>query len=232
MECDFDVAVIGSGAGGAAFAHACATAGKSVLVVERGRRPSATHAAHDERATLIEKQPYDDRPVRVNAESVRLYMGGVLGGGTSLFGAVMLRPSADDFHPGRHYGDRLPRSEWDWPICYDELAPYYDQAERLFRVAATRGDDYDPLQRPHADVDARVLPIAPVNERLMAANRAQGLRPMRLPLAIDTRQCERCASCAGFLCPHGARRSAAQLLDDAAADHLLHVATNTEVERI
>src|SRR5260370_964307 len=113
MPYDCDVIVVGSGAGGATFAYACARAGKSVLLVERGRRYPAGGPVHDERAMLIDKEPYDDRPVEVNGSPRRLYMGGVVGGGTALYGAALLRPSTDDFHPGHHYGGRLPRALWD-----------------------------------------------------------------------------------------------------------------------
>src|SRR5262245_23073645 len=99
MLCDCDVIVIGGGAGGATFAYSCARAGKSVLLLERGDRTGPLDAVHDERATLIEKQPYDDRPVELNGTPRRLYIGGVLGGGTSVYGAALLRPSRDDFHP-------------------------------------------------------------------------------------------------------------------------------------
>ena len=51
---DHDVIVIGSGAGGATLAYACAQAGKSVLVLERGRKYAHDGAALDERAMLIE----------------------------------------------------------------------------------------------------------------------------------------------------------------------------------
>jgi choline dehydrogenase-like flavoprotein len=74
--------------------------------------------------------------------------------------------------------------------------------------------------------------MAPINERLIKSNRAGGLRPFRLPLAIDSRTCLRCSSCAGYLCPHGARRSAAQIVDEAVSRGNVHLATNTEVERL
>src|SRR5262249_32399894 len=56
-------------------------------------------------------------------------------------------------------------------------------------------------------------PLHPINRRLMAANAARGLKPFRLPLAIDFRRCLGCATCAGYVCPNGARRSSAQLLE-------------------
>jgi choline dehydrogenase-like flavoprotein len=225
------VLVVGGGAGGATFAAACATAGRSVLLVERGDRPPAGHAG--ERATLVEKRPYDDRPVEVNGTDRRLFMGGVLGGGTAVFGGALLRPSREDFHPGRHYGHRLPRAVWDWPVGYDELAPFYAEAERLFGVAGCDAADLGPLPKPPGGYPHRPLPLHPVNERLMAAARAAGLRPFPLPLAIDPGRCLRCAGCAGYVCPTGARGSAAAVADRAAAAaRPLRVLTGLEAERL
>jgi choline dehydrogenase-like flavoprotein len=232
MERDFDVIVIGSGAGGAAFAHGCATAGKSVLIVERGSRAENLVPPLDERATLIEKAPYDDRRIEVNDTPLRLYMGGVLGGGTAAFGAALLRPSSEDFHPGRQYDRRLDRCLWDWPIAYEELEPFYGQAEELFRLTGSIADDFSPLHPPGPHIDNQLLKLAPINERLMAASRSVGLRPFRLPLAIDTSRCARCHACAGYLCPNGARRSAAQVIDETAARYTLRVMTNAEVTRL
>ncbi len=231
MRYDYDAIVVGSGAGGATLAHACARAGKSVLLLERGR-PLHQPAFHDEQAMLIDRVPYDERAVEVNGADRRLYMGGVLGGGTSLYGAALLRPSSDDFHPGRHYGRHLPRDVWDWPIAYDDLQPHYAAAEQLYGVAGCADDDFGPLHKP-ARYPAQPLPVHPANHRLVDANRARGLRPFRLPLAIDAERCLRCGPCAGYLCPTGARRSSAHLVEDAVAAGLpLQVRTEVEVERL
>jgi choline dehydrogenase-like flavoprotein len=77
------------------------------------------------------------------------------------------------------------------------------------------------------------LPLHPVNERLMATNRRRGLRPFRLPLAIDAATCLRCNVCPGYLCPTGARRSSAHLVNEAvAANFPLHVLSGTEAESL
>ncbi len=233
MPYDCDVIVVGSGAGGATFAYACALAGKSVLLIERGRAYHLNGIAHDERAMLIDKKPYDDREVAVNGSRKQLYMGGVVGGGTALYGAALLRPSRDDFHPGRSYGDRIPREIWDWPIAYDDLAPYYTQAEQLYRVAGCPDKNLAPLEQPHDGLPTQPLPLHPINQRLIAANRARGLRPFRLPLAIDPVRCIRCADCAGYICPTGAKSSSAHLVESAAAAGLpLRVLTHVEAERL
>jgi choline dehydrogenase-like flavoprotein len=231
MRADFDVIVVGGGAGGGTFAYQCARSGKSVLLIERGGRVAAGPNAHDERATLIEKRPYDDRTVSVNGVPRRLYVGGGLGGGTALYGAALMRPSAGDFHPGRYYGWRFPRAAWDWPITYDDLEPYYTEAERLYAVAGRGGDDFGPLGKPRDGFPHDAPPLHPINRRLMAANEARGLKPFRLPLAIDFRRCLRCPSCAGYPWPTGARRSSAQLLENAAngQDHARpEILTDTE----
>ena len=233
MQYDYDLIVVGGGAGGATFAYACARAGKSVLVLERGEKYQAPSAFLDERTTLIDKRPYDDRDVDVNGTIKRLYMGGILGGGTSLYGGALVRPSQQDFQPGRHYGKRIPRSIWDWPISYADLEPYYTEAERLYAVAGRGDDDFGPLQKPALGYPGDPLPLHPLNKKLMAANQVHGLRPFRLPLAIDASRCLRCGVCAGYVCPTGARSSAAQLLERAIAAGLpLEIQTQVEVERL
>lgn len=231
MPYDFDILVAGSGAGGGTFAYACAKAGKSVLLVERGGRAALERPIHDERAMLIEKKPYDDRHISVNGHARRLFMGGVLGGGTSLYGAALMRPSREDFHPGKHYGNRIPREIWDWPIHYNTLESYYTRAEELYGVSGVSDDDFGPLQKPRQGFPARSIPTKPINQRLIKANKARGLNPFCLPLAIDFERCLQCPDCPGYLCLNGARRSSAQLVDKGIAENLpLHVHTGVEVE--
>jgi choline dehydrogenase-like flavoprotein len=230
---DYDVIVVGGGAGGATFAYACARAGKSVLVLERGDRYIAESPSHDEKAMMIDKGPYDDRMVSVNGIARRLYMGGILGGGTSLYGGALIRPSEQDFQPGRYYGKRIPRSIWEWPISYADLEPHYTEVERLYGVAGCGEEDFGPLQKPARGYPGDPLPLHPLNERLISSNRKCGLHPFRLPLAIDSSRCLRCGVCAGYVCPTGARASAAQLLESAMVrGQSIRVETQVEVDRL
>jgi choline dehydrogenase-like flavoprotein len=233
VQYDFDVIVVGGGAGGATFAHACARAGKSVLVLERGERHHYGGPSFDEKAVLIDKGPYDDREIELNGTTKRLYMAGILGGGTSLYGGVLIRPSEQDFQPGRHYGKRIPKAIWDWPISYADLETHYTEAERLYGVSGCGEEDFGPLMKPARGFSGEPLPLHPLNQRLIAANREHGLHPFRLPLAIDSSKCLRCAACAGYVCPTGARGSAAHLLDSTISrGYALKVQTRVEVERL
>jgi choline dehydrogenase-like flavoprotein len=230
MSYDFDIIVIGSGAGGGTFAYVAAKAGKSVLLVERGRIPSVV-SMHDEMATMIDKNPYDDRPVRVNGSAHRLYMGGVLGGGTSLYGAALMRPSKEDFNPGKHYGRRITRGIWDWPITYDDLERYYTKAEDLYGVSGWADEDYGPLEKPRYGYSGKPILPKPINRKLIDGNKARGLKPFRLPLAIDFSRCLQCGSCPGYVCPNGSRRSSADLVERGRAENLsLKIMTGVEVE--
>jgi choline dehydrogenase-like flavoprotein len=233
MPVDADILVIGSGAGGGTFAYACARAGKRVLLLERGQKVVMSGQARDEQAMLLDKKPYDDRPVCVNGLARRLYMGSLLGGGTALYGAALLRPSVDDFHPGKHYGYRIPRATWDWPITYRELEPYYDQAESLYGVSGWQEDLFDPLQKPRSRFPRPGIPLKPINQRLTTVGRRAGLHPFRLPLAIDFSRCLQCGDCPGYVCPNGARRSSSHLVEQAALDRLpLRVLPGVEAESL
>jgi choline dehydrogenase-like flavoprotein len=230
---DWDMIVIGSGAGGGTFAYACATAGRSVLVLERGSKYFLRQAQHDEQEMLIDKGPYEPRPVWMNGLPRRLYIGAVLGGGTSLYGAALLRPSEDDFRPGRHYGARIPREIWDWPISYDALEPFYTEAEKLYAVSGPDNDDFGPLHKPRHGYPRPPLPLGAINRQIIDANRARGLKPFRLPLAVDFASCLQCGVCPGYICLNGSRQSSGHLLHRAIArGSRLELLTGVEAEHL
>lgn len=209
MSVDFDAVVVGSGAGGGTAAAELARGGLRVLLVERGARFADAVAGQDERRMLIERAACDDRIIELNGRPARPIVGGGLGGSTSLFGAALLRPGPSDFEPGRFYGGRIPRAVWEWPIGYDELAPYFDRVEDLFAVSGEHGEATPHLGRRLRPYAQPPPPLEPISQRLCAALRAEGLAPFRLPLAIDWQRCLRCPTCPGYACPNGARASSA-----------------------
>lgn len=232
MDVDFDIIVIGSGAGGGTLASACAAVGKRVLLIERGHTTASAESEeahhirplHNEYSTLIQKQPYDDRSIFLNNVSARLYMGGATGGGTSVYGGALLRPHPADFTPGRYYAGRIPDVIHKWPVPYESFEPYFKAAEELYSVTDVRdpripGVTAEAASGLSPDINAIAsakpkpgLPLAPINETLLRSAWNSGLNPYRLPLAIETSKCLRCDNCAGFICPTGARRSSAQLV--------------------
>jgi len=60
-----------------------------------------------------------------------------VGGNTKFYGAALFRLRDKDFCELRHHGGVSPA----WPISYSDLEPYYTEAERLYHVHGSRGED-------------------------------------------------------------------------------------------
>jgi choline dehydrogenase-like flavoprotein len=104
----------------------------------------------------------------------------------------------EDFGEIQHAGGISPT----WPISYDELAPYYDRAERLYWVHGEAG--IDPTDPPRSGpFPFPPMPPDPYMEALAECLRAQGLHPAPLPVGLDYRpggRCIRCGTCDAFPC--------------------------------
>jgi choline dehydrogenase-like flavoprotein len=125
-----------------------------------------------------------------------------VGGNTKLYGGALFRLRRQDFGEVRHSrGVSSP-----WPISYDDLEPYYTQAEKLYDVHGLRGED--PTEPPATEP----YPHAPVSHepRLQALSddlRKLGLRPFHTPLGVrldetspHNSRCIRCNTCDGYPC--------------------------------
>jgi choline dehydrogenase-like flavoprotein len=125
----FDAVIIGSGAGGSAAAYKLATAGLRVAVVEKGRelpRDSSTldfdQVVH--RGLFKSKEQWLDGRGRPFEPEEYFNVGGK----TKWYGAALLRY-------GRHEFAADPAHQClAWPIDYDELRPYYEEAESLLGI--------------------------------------------------------------------------------------------------
>lgn len=176
-----DVLIVGSGIGGATLASGLAGSGARVTILERGERLVDGAAARDTRAIYVEGvfRPQESwRDVHGAAFNPGNYY--YVGGNSKFYGGVMIRYRARDFAVLEHAEGISPA----WPFPYDELEPWYTQAEALFEVRGRVGED--PTEPPHsAPYPHPPVPdepaIAAVRQRLAA----QGVRPFSLPLAVD-----------------------------------------------
>ncbi|HEY6293796.1 MAG TPA: GMC family oxidoreductase [Terriglobia bacterium] len=141
----FDVCVVGSGAAGGVMAKELSEGGARVILLEGGRRVSSSEMlAHrwpyelPYRGLRGEKQvPYYQGDVRESiryddSDDVGVDRIRVLGGRTIHWNAVALRYAARDFRERS-----LAGIEDDWPLSYDELAPYYERIEQMIGVCGT-----------------------------------------------------------------------------------------------
>jgi choline dehydrogenase-like flavoprotein len=138
----YDVCVIGSGAAGGIVTKKLCEAGAKVILLEAGEeiRPNRFRShcwPYDlqYRGFRSEKQelfyPGDIRDsIRYeNSDSVSVDRIRVLGGRTVHWNAVVLRYAPPDFRQHSIYG-----IETDWPISYEDIAPYYDRIEQMIGV--------------------------------------------------------------------------------------------------
>ena len=149
MKESYDVVVVGSGASGGTMAAHLARAGISVLVLEGGPKidTRTDFNTHGLPFQFPQRRVPIMRPGKAGFDSPRSY--GV-GGKTLLWNAVALRWSARDFKGATQEGAGA-----DWPIGYEDLAPYYSKIEREVGLCGYR----DGL----ADLpDGEFLPPAPL----------------------------------------------------------------------
>lgn len=176
-----DVVIIGSGIGGASVAAALAPSGRRIVILERGDVLRPSPADRDDTA-IFGRGHFRPKEEWLDGTGQSFNPGNYyhVGGNSKFYGAVLLRYRAEDFKPIRHIGGTTP----GWPIGYDELEPYYQKAEELFRVRGRLGED--PTEPPHSGTYPfppvpDEPPIADLRRRLAGV----GLHPSTLPLGVD-----------------------------------------------
>lgn len=215
--------VVGAGAAGGIVAKELATAGLSVVLLERGRWYTANDCRKDDlrnqRTTVLGAAfgPEDEGNPRVcvNAAGVTQTVlpsqgpysnnAACVGGGTLSYGAMAFRFLPQDFRMKSTYGAPPGSSLEDWPISCDDLEPFYDKAEYEIGVSG----DYSgtPFHAPRR----RDLPMPPLPpnrefEILEPAAKRLGLHPYHLPMLRNSAPyngrgpCMRCRWCVGFAC--------------------------------
>jgi len=240
MSTDYDVIIIGSGAGGGTLFHALAPTGKRILLLERGSYVPREKANWSTSAVNLEgryntKEVWRDGAGRDLHPHTNYYVGG----NTKFYGAALFRLRREDFGEIKHHDGISPA----WPIAYEDLEPYYTWAEQLYHVHGERGiDPTDPpasAPYPHPAVshEPRIQHLSDDMARL-------GLRPFHVPLGImldeqnaQKSRCIRCGTCDGHPCliyaksdaqvvcvdPTLARHPNATLLTGARVDKLKHL---------
>jgi choline dehydrogenase-like flavoprotein len=203
----FDVVIIGTGAGGGTMLHALAGTGARILVVERGGFVPQEDA-NWEPAAVWKDLRYRTAEQWLDGDGQPFvpYAHYGVGGNSKFWGSVLYRLRREDFGELQHADGVSPA----WPIAYDTLAPYYDEAERLFHVHGEVGDD--PTEPPRAPYPYPPVPHAPRMAAIVGQLRALGLHPSPLPLGLirpgEAGGCRLCNTCNSFPCRINAKSDA------------------------
>jgi choline dehydrogenase-like flavoprotein len=232
----YDVIIIGTGAGGGTLARHLAPSGKRILLLERGdwlpREPQnwlARDVFVDNR--YVSADTWYDGSGAPFQPQVHYFVGGA----TKLYGAALYRLRQEDFGELRHHDGISPA----WPIAYDELEPYYTQAEQLYQVHGARGED--PTEPPaSAPYPHPAVSHEPRIQQLADALEKTGHHPFHAPCGIMVDEsnmpystCVRCANCDGFPCVLHAKSDAEVIGVRPALEHAnVTLLTNTRVIRL
>ncbi|MDL2075196.1 GMC family oxidoreductase [Streptomyces sp. GXMU-J15] len=219
----YDVIIIGTGAGGGTLAHRLAPSGKRILILERGGYLPRERDNWDSTAVFVKgryRAPefWYDKHGNSFPPEVNYYVGG----NTKFYGAALFRLRPEDFGELRHHDGISPA----WPIRYEDLEPYYTQAEQLYLVHGRHGEDPTEGavsgQYPHPPVEHE-----PRIQQLSDDLEKKGLHPFHLPIGVNLTQdpdgrathdsvCIRCDRVDGFPCLLGAKSDAQVICVDPA----------------
>lgn len=225
-----DVVIIGSGIGGATLAAALAPTGKRIVVLERGAALQSGPNDRDAKAIFGDGVFRPDETWLDGAD--RPFSPGnyyYVGGNSKFYGAVMLSYREADFRPIVHHGGATP----GWPISYAELAPFYDDAEALYRVHGAAGEDPTEPARASRYPDGAVpdeADVTDLRERLSAV----GLSPASLPLAVDVQKWLDAGQTTWDAYPNtcGGKSDGETILMEAQAKGNVNVCTHSVAERL
>lgn len=197
-----DVLVIGAGATGAIASFVLADAGLDVVCLEQGDwvvpddHPHQSRdwewQRHGEWSSDINIRSADaDYPVETNSSHVLMW--NAVGGSTNIYGALWPRFRPSDFRKGTEHG-YAP----NWPITYEDLAPFYDRADRLVGVSGLNGN---PAMPPHGPYPTPQLPLRASSRRLAQGFDRLGWHWWPLPAGVVSEDydgrpaCNGCGAC-------------------------------------
>jgi choline dehydrogenase-like flavoprotein len=233
---DYDVIIVGTGAGGGTLARHLAPSGKRILLLERGdwlpREPQnwlAQDVFVDNR--YVSEDTWYDEQGKPFQPQIHYFVGGA----TKLYGAALYRLREEDFGELQHHDGVSPA----WPITYDEIEPYYAKAEQLYEVHGAHGED------PTEPYTSAPYPFPPVShepriQQLSDDLAAAGYHPFHAPCGIRLNEanlpysaCVRCANCDGFPCAVHGKSDADVLGVRPALEHSnVELLTNAQVVKL
>ncbi len=230
-DSDCDAVIVGSGPAGATAAEVLTAAGWSVIMLEKGRNHlvrleppfEPTGEISNDEIKFLRRHFLGPDPLleprtfrRREAEGDRIFTGDVnnlpssVGGGGFHADGKLPRFREVDFRARTELGPVAGADVADWPLGYDELEPYYAEAERAVGVAG------DHTANPFAAWRSAPYPMPPGPDMFCAVLTSEaasrlGYHPYRAPTGVNSVEhdgrpaCNNCGFCGFFGCPIDAK---------------------------
>ena len=212
---DPDVLIVGAGPTGAVAAKRFLEAGMRVVVLEQGDWPDYSQARADHPDFELtmgrywsgnpnRRQAPADYPIDDTDSDISAVLFNAVGGGTVIYAAHWQRNMPSDFRVRT-----LDGVADDWPLTYEDLAPFYERVEADFGVSGLAGD---PAFPPGKGPPLPPAPLGPMGRRVARAHNQLGWHWWPAPNAIATRAygplkpCQQRATCM-WGCAEGAKGS-------------------------
>ena len=256
MSQDYDICIVGSGAGGGPIALELAKAGKSVLVLEKGPWLTEKDFYKDELACcirsvytpqlkdekhVIEEQQFDASWLGESTEESGwdFWNGNVVGGSSNFMSGFFYRLKPKDFRLLSEFGPIKGANIADWPISYEELEPYYTKAETEIGISG-RVVQHKFLE-PRSTKEFPYPPTVehPIVNHIDKACQQLGYTALQTPRAIlpsaamGRNGCEYSGFCGSYGCSSGAKGSSrAALLNRAVKTGNCKILPNAKVVKL
>lgn len=253
---EYDICIVGSGAGAGPIIYELSKAGYKVLVLEKGPWLKTEDFTKDEMTAtrrdsyipnLKDERHVIERPIsngRWKAESTYdtgrdMWNGSCVGGSSNFMSAYFHRLKPKDFRLKSEYGEIEGANIVDWPITYDELEPYYTKVEEIIGVSGK--------VVPHKNAEPRSTPDYPhpplathvLADWFIAAGKKLGYNVIPAARGIISepkgkrKACYHSNYCGSFGCSSDAKASSrAALLDTALETGNCEIRPNSKVYQL
>jgi choline dehydrogenase-like flavoprotein len=257
---NYDAVIVGSGPGGATVADVLTSAGWNVAIVEKGRNhlldvdtdgaPRLKYDYSNDELKFVHRWFLGPDPLveprtfrRTEEEGERIHVGEVnsipstVGGGGVHADGKVPRFREVDFALLSEYGPVEGAEVADWPVGYEQLEPYYTQAERLVGVAGLA--EANPFAAWRSG-PYPMSPGAPMYGATLSSAAAErvGLHPYPAPTAANSvpydgrPACNNCGFCGFVGCPIHAKGDPVAMLLRALGTGRAELLSETFVSRI